>query len=355
MDPHVTLQLSALMDGELDARERDLVEGHLRACPACARHLEELRAVDKAARELPVHAPDGYFEAFPERLRARLERGRTGRRGLAPSWALAAAAAVALAVFTPRLLRDSRPPARAGLEGPPATAAPGTAATPPATAAPMPAVKPAAPAPAEAARKESANRMAEATVPRDEHAQRPAPSAGARAKRDQPSQSYAPPPPPQAREADRVQTLADAATPAEERDAPAAPVLKAEAETAGAAEEQKARRDPAVGGVAAAPGRAAATGPKDGPFALLRQRTASSAEEARALREAWRAYARQHGGGPHADDARVGVVEAGALAWRLGGVEADRVQAQEDARAYLDRPDARQAARVRQALESLKP
>jgi len=36
-------QLSAYLDGELNPREAEILEGHLAACDACAALLEELR------------------------------------------------------------------------------------------------------------------------------------------------------------------------------------------------------------------------------------------------------------------------------------------------------------------------
>ena len=98
MSAHVEDRLSPYLDGELSAGERDRVESHLRGCPACARHLEELRAVDAAARALPLEAPAGYFGTFSGRLRERLPQRRARRW---PAWALAAAAGLALAVLVP--------------------------------------------------------------------------------------------------------------------------------------------------------------------------------------------------------------------------------------------------------------
>jgi hypothetical protein len=71
------------------------------------------------------------------------------------------------------------------------------------------------------------------------------------------------------------------------------------------------------------------------------------------LRDAWRAYLRDEPAGPRADEARVRAVEAGAAAWRQGGDEKDRREAERDAREYLARKDALQPGRVRAALEAL--
>ena len=87
MSSHPAEHLSAFLDGELSAEDRAQVESHLRECPACAHEIEELAAVDAFAREVPVQAPDGYFEALPARVRARVRRpARIPRPAL---WAVA--------------------------------------------------------------------------------------------------------------------------------------------------------------------------------------------------------------------------------------------------------------------------
>ena len=132
-------------------------------------------------------------------------------------------------------------------------------------------------------------------------------------------------------------------------------MLRAEAEAVPGHDEQKARRDEPARGVSAGEGRATAETAGDARFDLLARRSASSAGEARVLRDAWRAYAREQGEGPRADEARARVVELGAEAWRRGREEGDRALAERDGREYLERPDARQPARVRDALRSLSP
>ena len=72
----------------------------------------------------------------------------------------------------------------------------------------------------------------------------------------------------------------------------------------------------------------------------------------RERREAWRAFVAQHPESPHADEARVRVVEAGLEAWRAGGDPRDLDLAREDAAAYLARDDAALKERVRRALEA---
>jgi hypothetical protein len=123
---HVADRLSAYLDAELPALERQAVDAHLRDCPDCARHLEELAAVDDAARRLPVPEPEGYFDAFPGRLRERLAAQPRPARPPAftlPAWTWAAAAALLVAVIAPIALRRGPRPAAAPEPGYPAPAA----------------------------------------------------------------------------------------------------------------------------------------------------------------------------------------------------------------------------------------
>jgi hypothetical protein len=72
----------------------------------------------------------------------------------------------------------------------------------------------------------------------------------------------------------------------------------------------------------------------------------------RERREAWRGFVARHPESPHADEARVRVVEAGLEAWRAGGQPRDLDLAREDAAAYLARDDAALEDRVRSALDA---
>jgi anti-sigma factor RsiW len=76
--------------------------------------------------------------------------------------------------------------------------------------------------------------------------------------------------------------------------------------------------------------------------------------EARLLREAWRTFAAENPDHPQADEARVRVIEAGALAYRLGRRPPDLQIVERDARAYLEREQAPQASRVKSALRGLE-
>jgi hypothetical protein len=345
----VTEELSAYMDGELGAPEREAVAAHLRSCPACARHLEELRAVDTAARDLPLAVPDGYFEAFRGSLRQRLQRPRPVRRRVAPVWIGAAAAAVALALLTPRLLvRDSRAPVPRAAPAPTLAAHGSEAVRPEAPAKPGDADAasraPRAEAPARAGNRRE--RLAEGTRPPagppPATAQEPAREQAENAAVAPPKAGYAAPPPPA-----EIDELKDAVAGA----APAARKMEAETGADARDEEAKARRDKKA--VGALQDRAEPAGAGAERFQLLARRTVSSAADARDLRDAWRALARDEGAGPRADEARVRAVEAGIEAWRRSGDEKDRAEALKDGRAYLERPDALQPGRVRAALRPL--
>ena len=349
MGPHVTERLSAYMDAELGEADRAQVDAHLQGCPVCARHLEELRAVEAAARALPLQVPAGYFAAFPGRVRRGLEPARFRRRRYGPAWIGAAAAAVVLALLTPRLLRE---PPRSDLAVPPPPAAAkkdsgfgGAAARVPHAEPPRPAVGTVG-----GRLEEEGRERAQAKSPPAAAATRATP-AGPSLERSRnaavaPSAGYAAPP---------------AATDEPQKEhAPGAPQASApqprmEAESAATArdEEPKARRDKAALG--ALQRRAERAPASDDRFQRLLHRTASSAAEARAIRDAWRAFAREEATGPRADEARVQAVEAGAEAWRRGKDDQDRTEAQREGREYLARPDALQPDRVRAALRALSP
>ncbi len=111
MSGHESERLCAYLDGELPPGERAEVEAHLAACPACTALLADMGAVDAAARSLPAEAPEGYFEAFPSRVVARLGAASKSpaRPRRLPAWTWAAAAALLLAVVAPLTLRHSAP------------------------------------------------------------------------------------------------------------------------------------------------------------------------------------------------------------------------------------------------------
>jgi len=365
---HPAERLSAFLDGELSTADRAQVESHLRECPACAHELEELAAVDAFAREVPVPAPDGYFEDLPARVRARVRRpARIPRPAL---WAVAAAAAVMAVVVTHVVLQHERsvvaPAAPAVPQGPaPATLAASIAPAPPSFAQPADAGSGARPF--SPAKSEVRGRLQER-----EEADKPAENQSLR--RDARAANVMAPPPataaPEAAPAPPAPAAARAAAPGfEDRASTPEPKVMAEsveAQTAAAgegarvaagADARKERARPADrklgagGGPFAHPDdRALMTNKR---YEALLARPATSAAQARALRDAWDLFARDLPADARADEARVRAIEAGVLAWTLGRDDADLAAVRARGRAYLEAENAPQAARVRAALEAL--
>ncbi len=63
-------QLSAYIDGELDAPAAGRLEGHLAECERCRVEMEQLRATVAGLRELPGVEPPRSFTLSPERVAA---------------------------------------------------------------------------------------------------------------------------------------------------------------------------------------------------------------------------------------------------------------------------------------------
>ena len=101
-------RLSAYLDGELDAAERQAVESYVATLPEWRAELDEVAWARDTLRSLPVHeAPPGFWEAAlaPELAEARARRRRRGR---VPKVAgLSAAAAAVAAVVTAALVVPS--------------------------------------------------------------------------------------------------------------------------------------------------------------------------------------------------------------------------------------------------------
>jgi len=368
---HVLDRLGAYLDAELPSAEEAAVSGHLRECPQCARHLEELGAVDRLARTLAVEPGQGYFESLPGRVRDRLAP-RPKRASGPPLWTLAAAAALLLAVLTPLTLRQIRPVA-------PAAEAPRPAPGPP---QPTPATLSVARVPSEAlpakpiARAPEAKRASDAKVDKEVGAlvMQPAPrtipvprpgtasggagQAGISAFVD-PWDTLA-----NARHAEEVaaarkRQAAEAAAEAQARslelDGAVAGASSDERDTATPREEAPAA--PARSNFAAPPAAKSASAPAgsiasgtEARYKALLVRRAGTADEARALREAWRALARDVAQDPAADEIRERAVEAAAETYRFTGDPRDLDELRRDAEAYLARADALRAERVRELL-----
>lgn len=390
MSAHVLELLSAYLDGELAAPERVRVQGHLGECVECSRRMEELAAVDEIARALPAEAPEAYFDGFASRVRARLSPRPRASSWRLPVWTLAVAAGLFLAVLTPALIeRTSLAPAPAPSWEPPAERA-----VPAATPAPLDATGGRARLGAEAPSTSPARKAldvrkpaAESKTPESDRLEAPKKAREAFATSKNAPEAVtsavvaatpAPPPPPAHED---LHSLGYAPPPQTARPAPAAaphaaaaPAARREvqerqegrdaAEAVGALKEAPAEKNEAAGridarrkdaGVASSLERRAAASPEEARYQGLRARPyPTSAEEARVVREAWRAFARAYPEGPRADEARVRVVELGGEAYRLAADPRDLAQLRSDAAAYLARKDAVQKDLVREILRELE-
>jgi hypothetical protein len=369
-------QLSAYLDGELSSEERAQVDAHLAGCSACGAQLAELAAVDALAREMPVEAPAGYFEALPARIRARVP---PRRRATLPAWAMLVAASLLVAVIAPVVMQQltrARAPLPASAPAPEVLAPPAAKDDSAGTTAPAP--PPATPAPGtdadtglaetlskreaapklrrdeESARERSPgvaqNEAAFASPPQDApRPQAPAPATVGRtaaAEEDKKSgEGEAPPLEDERRQVPQAAEMAEAQGAAGVRAKAGPPARDGEAydevspnKASDAAAKPQAKRG------------LTATG--EAQLRALTRQVPQTAAQARALREKWRQVAETEPGGA-GDEARVRVVELGAEAFRLAQDPADRERALSDARAYLARPDAAQRARVSRVWERL--
>ncbi len=377
MSAHVRESLSAYLDDELLPAERAAIDVHLRDCPECARHLEEVAALDTLARALPAEAPTGYFDDFSARVRARIGVPTPAQRPRRlPVWSLAAAAALLLAVLTPTLVREQSAP-------PPAPAADSFAVAPPAqqqlegglAGEAAPAVTLALDAVAD--KKSAASKTREFRNENGAEADR-APAQEARTRQapkdvgeELQALGYVASP----MEKSKVEARDDARA-AGSQPEPATVVAAAPPVTPGPAATQPSAmlRDEASPGKAAAASelrggalayetetaetktaarrqnRTADT-PVYDPFQALLGRRVATAVEARGLREEWRAHALTAPAG-EADEARVRAIEAGALAVKLSREATDLARLRNDVADYVTRADALQVKRARAALRA---
>jgi len=113
-----------LVDGTLDAAARERVAAHLETCAACRTLADDLRRIEKAARELePVEPPARVWRELSSALaggHAGVHDGRARSWFVQPRWLAVAASLLLAAGVTLVLLL------RAGPEPSPATGGPGT-------------------------------------------------------------------------------------------------------------------------------------------------------------------------------------------------------------------------------------
>lgn len=333
MSAHERERLSAYLDGELPAGERARVETHLGACSECAALLADLGVADRAAAVLPVEAPDGYFEGFADRVVGRIEaRKAEARPRRLPAWSWAAAAVLLLGVVTPLTLRQLRSGAvpvaapagslaREAAERTPAAGAPEVASPPS-----RPSDKP--PSPPEGRKDEARAQNAFSREP----AAPPLPAAVAVG-------------------VEEPEAMADAAI---AQASPGVAVAPPAAHGKGAPDRRRATAaEAALSARSAESASVAAVGDAAAPeraFLRLAAVRPRSADEWRRLRDDWGSFAAAHPDDPRADEARVRAIEAGHEAWLTGRDPDDEATFRRDAREYLERPDARQAERVRHLL-----
>lgn len=95
-------QLSAYLDGELDARARQRLAAHLAACPVCTAQLQRLQALSADFKALPEESLGFDLAGVIEGRLANAPRPPARRRRLGPLgwWPVAAGAALSITVGT---------------------------------------------------------------------------------------------------------------------------------------------------------------------------------------------------------------------------------------------------------------
>ena len=98
-------RLSAYLDGELDATERETVDAYLATSPEWRAERDQVAYARDALRALPTHeAPPGFWEGV---LSPELTRARTRRRSRWPRVAAAASGVAVAAVVIASLVIPS--------------------------------------------------------------------------------------------------------------------------------------------------------------------------------------------------------------------------------------------------------
>lgn len=112
--------MSAALDGELSAQERQELDRHLAECPACAALFDELREQCAALRELDCSFPDGLHDqimnSLPEQEKVPVRRAVHWRRWGAMAACLVLVAAARLLTLPPPV--SGEPMLASGSSGP---------------------------------------------------------------------------------------------------------------------------------------------------------------------------------------------------------------------------------------------
>lgn len=109
-------KLSDLMDGRLSGEAARDLEAHLADCPSCRAYRMRLERLQRGAASGHPPVPDGGWDGFSARVRARLESAAAAERpspARRPGWRLvwvAAPAAAAAALIGFLIFRPSSPP-----------------------------------------------------------------------------------------------------------------------------------------------------------------------------------------------------------------------------------------------------
>src|SRR5262245_26312613 len=113
-DHHPHELISAMLDGEIDPRERESVEAHLRACAACRDLVGDLAALGRALAEDPVPpVPAGLASRIGWSLRARdIPRRRAGLRRPSAGVLAALGGVAAAGVLAVLVVREGSSPFR---------------------------------------------------------------------------------------------------------------------------------------------------------------------------------------------------------------------------------------------------
>ena len=114
--PDVLDRLPALAAGEVSGAEAETLRAHLAECEACA---AEWTVVEMLREAGPVPVPSGLEARIQAAVRGEGQGSSSApapRRRRVPSWGLAAAAGIVLAVATPVLVDRMGPAPGAGIE-----------------------------------------------------------------------------------------------------------------------------------------------------------------------------------------------------------------------------------------------
>ncbi|MBU1355359.1 MAG: zf-HC2 domain-containing protein [Candidatus Edwardsbacteria bacterium] len=81
-------QLQAYIDGQLDQRDRAMVDAHLSHCPECQGLVTQLKNLDQAVADAECQsAPEGYFDTLASRVAGGIAQRKIARKKT-PLWGI---------------------------------------------------------------------------------------------------------------------------------------------------------------------------------------------------------------------------------------------------------------------------